>query len=31
MFYRMSFAILPNWEQVKERLDGMAYFYLNDV
>ncbi len=29
-FYRLMKQVMPNWEQVKERLDGMAYFYLND-
>ncbi len=30
-FYRLVKQVMPNWEKVKERLDGMAYFYLNDV
>ena len=30
-FYRLMKQVMPHWEQVKERLDRMAYFYLNDV
>ena len=30
-FYRLMKQVMPNWKKVKERLDGMAYFYLNDV
>ena len=30
-FYRLMRQVMPQWELVKERLDGMAYFYLNDV
>lgn len=30
-FYRLMKQVMPHWEKVKERLDGMAYFYLNDV
>ncbi len=30
-FYRLMRQVMPQWEKVKERLDGMAYFYLNDV
>lgn len=30
-FYRLVKQVMPSWEKVKERLDGMAYFYLNDV
>jgi predicted metal-dependent hydrolase len=30
-FYRLMKQVIPHWEKVKERLDGMAYFYLNDV
>jgi len=30
-FYRLMKQIMPNWEKVKERLDAMAYFYLNDA
>lgn len=30
-FYRLMKQVMPNWEKIKERLDGMAYFYLNDV
>jgi len=30
-FYRLMRQVMPHWGNVKERLDGMAYFYLNDV
>lgn len=30
-FYRLLGNAMPNWKPIKERLDGMAYFYLNDV
>ena len=30
-FYRLMKQVMPHWEKVKKRLDGMAYFYLNDV
>lgn len=30
-FYRLMKQVMPHWETVKERLDGMAYFYLNDI
>ncbi|MCO6427675.1 SprT family zinc-dependent metalloprotease [Nitrosomonas communis] len=30
-FYRLMKQVMPHWEKVKGRLDGMAYFYLNDV
>lgn len=30
-FYRLMKQVIPHWEKVKEWLDGMAYFYLNDV
>ncbi len=30
-FYRLMKQVMPHWEKVKERLDGMAYFYLNDI
>jgi hypothetical protein len=30
-FYRLMKQVMPQWEKVKERLDGMAYYYLNDV
>ncbi|MCE7914553.1 MAG: M48 family peptidase [Nitrosomonas sp. PRO4] len=30
-FYRLMKQVMPHWEKVKERLDGMAYYYLNDV
>ncbi len=30
-FYRLMKQVMPHWEKVKERLDGMAYFYLNDT
>ncbi len=30
-FYRLMKQVMPQWEKVKEQLDGMAYFYLNDV
>ncbi len=29
-FYRLMKQVMPHWEKVKERLDGVAYFYLND-
>ena len=30
-FYRLMKQVMPHWEKVKEQLDGMAYFYLNDA
>jgi len=30
-FYRLMKQVMPHWKKVKERLDGMAYFYLNDA
>lgn len=30
-FYRLMNNAMPNWKSIKEKLDGMAYFYLNDV
>lgn len=30
-FYRLMKQVMPHWEKVKEKLDAMAYFYLNDV
>ncbi len=30
-FYRLVSEVMPQWERIKERLDGMAYFYLNDI
>ncbi|MDQ6957338.1 MAG: SprT family zinc-dependent metalloprotease [Mariprofundaceae bacterium] len=30
-FYRLMKQVMPHWKKVKERLDGMAYFYLNDT
>jgi predicted metal-dependent hydrolase len=30
-FYRLMYGVMPQWEKVKESLDGMAYFYLNDI
>ncbi len=30
-FYRLVKQVMPNWQKVKERLDGMACFYLNGV
>lgn len=30
-FYRLMKQVMPQWESVKERLDGMAYYYLNDT
>ncbi len=30
-FYRLMKQVMPHWEAIKERLDGMAYFYLNDI
>lgn len=30
-FYRHMKRVMPHWEKVKERLDAMAYYYLNDV
>ena len=30
-FYRLMKQVMPHWEKVKEHLDGMAYFYLNDA
>jgi len=29
-FYRLLYGVMPQWEKIKERLDSMAYFYLND-
>ena len=29
-FYRLLNQTMPNWKTTKERLDGMAYYYLND-
>ena len=30
-FYRLMNQVMPRWKKVKVRLDGMAYFYLNDA
>ena len=30
-FYQLMKQVMPDWQQVKTRLDNMAYFYLNDV
>ena len=29
-FWRLLMQVMPNWKEVKERLDGMAEFYLNE-
>lgn len=30
-FYRLMKQSMPNWKIVKQRLDGMAYYYLNGI
>ena len=29
-FWRLLTQVMPNWKEVKARLDGMAEFYLNE-
>ncbi len=30
-FYRLMTQVMPHWEKVKERLNGLTYFYLNNA